>query len=102
MLVDHGIRRAVNVFIGEGNAKFGVLEADCIERGAFDNYDTELAAGAWANAEVVSARQDGRGLRLTVLVDGRGLEATPAAGWLAPTRGEACRVAPLAARVFPA
>jgi sulfate transport system ATP-binding protein len=55
-----------------------------------------------ANAEVVSARHDGRGLRLTVLLAGTVLDATPIAGWTAPTRGERCRVHPLAARIFPA
>ena len=40
MLVEHGIRRAVNVLIGEADARFGVLEADCTERGAFDRHDT--------------------------------------------------------------
>jgi sulfate transport system ATP-binding protein len=62
----------------------------------------EPAAPGTANAAVVSARHDGRGLRLTVLLAGTVLDATPAAGWTAPARGEPCRLRPLAARVFPA
>src|SRR3954463_11652848 len=42
MLVEHGIQRAINVLIGEEEARFGVLEADCTERGAFDRHDTDF------------------------------------------------------------
>jgi sulfate transport system ATP-binding protein len=59
-----------------------------------------VAAGG--NAEVVSARHDGRGLRLTVLLEGVVLDATPRADWTAPARGERCQITPLAARIFPA
>ncbi|MBL6076460.1 ATP-binding cassette domain-containing protein [Belnapia sp. T18] len=52
-------------------------------------------------ARVAAARQDGRGVRLTVETAGMLLEATPAPGWM-PRRGEPCRVTALAARVFPA
>jgi sulfate transport system ATP-binding protein len=62
----------------------------------------EPAEPGAANAAVVSARHDGRGLRLTVELAGTVLDATPAAGWTAPVRGEPCRVRPLAARVFAA
>ncbi len=52
-------------------------------------------------ARVVTARPDGRGVRLTVEVAGLLLEAVPAPGWM-PRRGQACRIRLVAARVFPA
>ncbi len=58
----------------------------------------EPGAGA---ARVAAARQDGRGVRLTVELGGMLLEALPAQGWV-PQRGEACCVRVLGARVFPA
>src|SRR3954453_9538825 len=48
LLVDHGVRRAVNVLIekgGEGNAFFGVLEVDSADPGQFDHGDADFLAG---------------------------------------------------------
>ena len=48
LLVDHGIRRAINVLIekgGEGKAFFGVLEVDSADPGQFDQYDAHFLAG---------------------------------------------------------
>ncbi len=58
-----------------------------------------LAEPGAGGARVAAARQDGRGVRLTVEAGGMLLEATPAPGWV-PQRGEACRVTVLAARIF--
>ncbi|TDH60762.1 GAF domain-containing protein [Dankookia rubra] len=65
MLVEHGIRRALNVLIGEGDARFGVLEADCTERRSFDRHDTAflqvlaniLAAAVEAYGRRAAARE---------------------------------------------
>jgi two-component sensor histidine kinase len=48
LLVDHGIRRAINVLIergGEGKAFFGVLEVDSPDPGQFDEADAHFLAG---------------------------------------------------------
>jgi two-component sensor histidine kinase len=48
LLVDHGIRRAINVLIekgGEGKAFFGVLEVDSADPGQFDQDDANFLAG---------------------------------------------------------
>ncbi len=39
LLIEHGIRRAINVIIRGDSVPFGVLEADCQEPGAFLNGD---------------------------------------------------------------
>jgi two-component sensor histidine kinase len=65
MMVEHGVRRAINVLIGEGERRFGVLEADCTERGAFDRFDiaflqslaNTLAAAVEAHGRWVAARE---------------------------------------------
>jgi two-component sensor histidine kinase len=47
-LVDHGIKRAINVLIrrgGEGGTAFGVLEADSSDAGQFDDADADFLAG---------------------------------------------------------
>jgi two-component sensor histidine kinase len=59
MLVEHGIRRAINVLIGEEEARFGVLEADCTERGAFDQHDTAFLQ-ALANTLAAAVEAHGR------------------------------------------
>lgn len=59
MLVEHGIRRAINVLIGEGDMRFGVLEADCTERGAFDHHDTAFLASL-ANTLAAAVEAHGR------------------------------------------
>src|SRR5450432_2291052 len=48
LLVDHGVRRAINVLIekgGEGKAYFGVLEVDSADPGQFDEADADFLAG---------------------------------------------------------
>jgi len=48
LLVDHGIRRAINVLIekgGEGTTFFGVLEVDSADPGQFDEADADFLAG---------------------------------------------------------
>jgi two-component sensor histidine kinase len=48
LLVDHRIRRAINVLIekgGEGKAFFGVLEVDSADPGQFDETDADFLAG---------------------------------------------------------
>ena len=48
LLVDHGIRRAINVLIergAEGNQSFGVLEVDSENPGEFDEADAHFLAG---------------------------------------------------------
>jgi two-component system, sensor histidine kinase PdtaS len=48
LLVDHGVRRAINVLIergGEGTAFFGVLEVDSADPGQFDEADADFLAG---------------------------------------------------------
>lgn len=48
LLVDHGVRRAINVLIekgGEGKAFFGVLEVDSADPGQFDEADADFLAG---------------------------------------------------------
>ena len=48
LLLDHGIRRAINVLIargGEGHLPFGVLEVDSPEPGQFDVADADFLAG---------------------------------------------------------
>jgi len=48
LLLDHGIRRAINVLIargGEGHLPFGVLEVDSPESGQFDVADADFLAG---------------------------------------------------------
>jgi two-component sensor histidine kinase len=48
LLVDHGIRRAINVLIergAEGNQSFGVLEVDSADPGEFDEADAHFLAG---------------------------------------------------------
>ena len=62
MLAEHGIRRAVNVLIGEADARFGVLEADCTERGAFDCHDSVFLQ---ALANTLAAAVDAHGRRTT-------------------------------------
>ncbi|MFC7692204.1 sulfate/molybdate ABC transporter ATP-binding protein [Paeniroseomonas aquatica] len=99
--------------LADGQARFAALPPLAVETSLPDgpalaflrpvDLAAEPAGGdAPGNATVVSARHDGRGLRLTVLLEGTVLDATPAAGWAAPARGEPCRVRPLAARLFPA
>jgi two-component system, sensor histidine kinase PdtaS len=48
LLVDHGVRRAINVLIekgGEGKTYFGVLEVDSADPGQFDEADADFLAG---------------------------------------------------------
>jgi two-component sensor histidine kinase len=48
LLVEHGIKRAINVLIrrgGEGDMPFGVLEADSPDPGQFDDADSDFLAG---------------------------------------------------------
>ncbi len=48
LLIDHGIRRAINVLIergAEGNQFFGVLEVDSADPGEFDEADAHFLAG---------------------------------------------------------
>ena len=48
LLIDHGIRRAINVLIergAEGNQFFGVLEVDSADPGEFDVADAHFLAG---------------------------------------------------------
>ncbi len=48
LLAEHGIKRAINVLIrrgGEGDAPFGVLEADSPNAGQFDDADADFLAG---------------------------------------------------------
>lgn len=48
LLADHGIRRAINVLVkwgDDGNAPFGVLEADSCGGGKFDSADGHFLAG---------------------------------------------------------
>jgi two-component sensor histidine kinase len=48
LLVEHGIKRAINVLIGrggEGDKAFGVLEADSPDPGQFDDADADFLAG---------------------------------------------------------
>jgi GAF domain-containing protein len=48
LLVEHGIKRAINVLIrrgGEGDTPFGVLEADSPDPGQFDDADADFLAG---------------------------------------------------------
>lgn len=48
LLAEHGIKRAINVLIrrgGEGDAPFGVLEADSPDAGQFDDADADFLAG---------------------------------------------------------
>jgi two-component system, sensor histidine kinase PdtaS len=48
LLAEHGIKRAINVLIrrgGEGDAPFGVLEADSHYPGQFDDADADFLAG---------------------------------------------------------
>jgi two-component sensor histidine kinase len=59
MLVEHGIRRAINVLIGEGEARFGVLEVDCTERRDFDRHDTAFQQ-ALANTLAAAVEAHGR------------------------------------------
>ena len=59
MLVEHGVRRAINVLIGEGETRFGVLEADCTERRDFDRHDTAFLQ-ALANTLAAAVESHGR------------------------------------------
>ncbi len=45
LLAEHGVRRAINVLIPEGNSPFGVLEADSPDEGRFTPHDIAFLQG---------------------------------------------------------
>lgn len=45
LLAEHGVRRAINVLIPDGNSPFGVLEADSPNEGRFTRYDIAFMQG---------------------------------------------------------
>jgi two-component sensor histidine kinase len=59
MLAEHGVRRALNVLIGEGERRFGVLEVDCTKRRTFDRHDTDFLQ-ALANTLAAAMLAEGR------------------------------------------
>jgi PAS domain S-box-containing protein len=78
LLVEHGVLRAINVLIGEGEGRFGVLEADATDRGSFDRCDTAFLQGL-ANTLAAAIERQRRQARLRAseaLIHGV-LEASP-------------------------
>jgi len=63
LLVRHGIRSAINVVVGAGEAPFGVLEGDSTDRHDFGEHDVtflQSLANTLAAALEMQARQDAR------------------------------------------
>lgn len=78
LLAEHGVRRAINVLIGEGEGRFGVLEADATDRGAFDHHDTDFLQGLANTLAAAIERQRRQGaLRASEALTESVLEASP-------------------------